>query len=64
MGISLIADITEAWNKAAGIFPADRSRVLCSASQSDWEVIQLIEPPDSEEFITILPKLGESLIIK
>jgi len=64
MGISIINAITDAKSKAAGIFPPDLARVLCSASQSDWEVIQWIEPPDREEFVSDLYKLGESLIIE
>lgn len=62
-GLSLAAAITDAHSKAAGIFPADLARVLCSATKSDWEVIRWIEPPACEEFLSGLERLGESLII-
>ena len=63
MNLSLSIAISDAHSKAAGIFPADLARILCSANQTDWEVIQWIEPPECEKFLEDLKKLGESLII-
>ncbi|MDO8446878.1 MAG: nucleotidyl transferase AbiEii/AbiGii toxin family protein [Deltaproteobacteria bacterium] len=63
MGVSLISTITDAHSKAAGIFPADLARVLCTATKSDWEAIRWIEAPSAEIFLDDLQKLGESLII-
>ncbi len=62
MGLSLIAAITDASSKAAGIFSPDMARLLCSVTISDWEVIRWIEPPDSKEFLNDLQKLGEGLL--
>ncbi len=63
MGLSLVAAITDASSKAAGVFPADLARVLCSVTKSDWEVIRWIEPPACEEFLSDLERVGESVII-
>lgn len=63
MGVSLISAITDAHSKAAGIFPADLARVLCTATKSDWEAIRWIEAPSADKFLDDLQKLGESLII-
>ena len=63
LNLSLNKAITDAHSKAAGIFPADLARILCSVSQNDWEAIKWIEPPDCEKFLYDLRKIGESLII-
>ena len=63
MGLSLTAAIEGAHGKAAGIFPADLARLLCSATREDWEVIRWIEAPQPEQFVADLQKLGESLIL-
>ncbi len=61
-GLSLIDAITGAQGKAAGVFPVDLARVLCSVTRSDWELILWITPPEPEQFIKQLSSLGESLI--
>ena len=38
-------DAIRVWSKAAGVFPADLGRALCSATSSDWELIRWIEAP-------------------
>lgn len=63
MGYSLVSAITDAHSKAAGIFPADLARVLCTATKSDWEAIRWIEAPRADKFLDDLKKLGEGLII-
>lgn len=63
MGLSLTAAIEDAHSKAAGIFPADLARVLCSATEKDWEAIRWIQVPPVEQFISDLRKLGEGLIL-
>lgn len=61
-GLSLSDAISGAQGKAAGVFPVDLARVLCSVSYTDWELIRWIDPPDSETFIAQLNDLGQSLI--
>lgn len=63
MGLSLQEAIAGAQGKAAGVFPLDLARVLCSASRSDWELVRWVEPPDPDRFLQQLHKLGNSLII-
>jgi len=63
LGVPLDQAITDAQSKAAGIFPADLARVLCSASHADWELVQWIEAPSATEFLADLRALGEKLIL-
>jgi len=63
MGLSLTTAITDAHSKAAGVFPADLARVLCSATKSDWEAVRWIETPDVEAYLRDLQALGDGLII-
>jgi hypothetical protein len=63
MGLSLISAIEEAQSKAAGIFPVDLARVLCSVTRADWELIRWINPPDEQQFVGDLYRLGEKLIL-
>ena len=62
MGLSLKEAIAGAQGKAAGVFPVDLARVLCSASRLDWELVRWIEPPDPEQFLAQLDELGKGLI--
>lgn len=61
--LSLQAAITDAQSKAAGVFPADLGRVLCSVQKEDWEAIRWIQAPPAETFISQLNQLGESLLL-
>lgn len=61
--ISLQDAITNAQSKAAGVFPADLGRVLCSATQADWERVRWINAPPADVFISQLIKLGEDLLL-
>ena len=61
--LSLQAAITGAQGKAAGVFPADLGRLLCSVQKADWEAIRWIEAPPVEDFMTGLERLGESLLL-
>jgi hypothetical protein len=61
--LSLQAAITDAQSKAAGVFPADLGRVLCSVEKEDWEAIRWIQAPPMETFISELYQLGESLLL-
>jgi hypothetical protein len=63
LNCSLSAAIEGAQSKAAGVFPADLARVLCSATLADWEVVHWIEAPAPEQFLAGLVRLGESLIL-
>ncbi|MEA3349405.1 MAG: nucleotidyl transferase AbiEii/AbiGii toxin family protein [Chloroflexota bacterium] len=63
MNLSLKQAITGAQGKAAGIFPADLSRVLLSTSKDDFDLIRWIHPPSANDFIKDLHKLGENLIL-
>lgn len=55
--------ITGAQGKAAGIFPADLSRILLSTSKADFDVIRWINTPTEDDFIRDLHQLGEKLIL-
>ena len=61
--LSLQSAITDAQSKAAGIFPADLGRLLCSVQKEDWEAVRWIEAPRVETFISQLNRLGESLML-
>ena len=63
MHLSLADAIEGADSKAAGIFHADLARVLCSATEEDWQLIRWIEAPDPVQFIADLCTLGERLIL-
>lgn len=63
MNLSITQAITGAQGKAAGIFPADLSRVLLSATKADYDVIRWIKPPRVDDFIHDLHDLGEKLIL-
>lgn len=63
MGLSIKDAITQAESKAAGVFPADLARLLCSATESDWTSIRWINPPPVEVFLSQLNKLGEGLLL-
>ena len=45
--LSLRSSITDAQSKAAGVFPADLGRVLCSVQKEDWESIRWISSADN-----------------
>lgn len=61
-GLSLVDAITGAQGKAAGVFPADLARVLCSTTRVDWELVRWITPPDPDLYISQLNELGRSLL--
>src|SRR3990170_324175 len=61
--LSLQDAITNAQSKAAGVFPADLARVLCSVEREDWEAVRWINAPPAETFIAQLIKLGEGLLL-
>lgn len=63
MKLSLSDAIQGAGSKAAGIFPADLARLLCSANHADWELVRWTDPPPVEQFLADLRVLGESLIL-
>ena len=62
LGLSLTEAITDAQSKAAGVFPADLARLLCSASPADWEAVRWIQPPAVDVFLAQLNDLGEKLL--
>ena len=62
MGLSLQDAITHAESKAAGIFPADLARLLCSAIESDWDAVRWIKSPPKGQFLSELNELGERLL--
>jgi hypothetical protein len=61
--LSLRNAITGAQGKAAGIFPADLARVLCSVQEGDWESIRWITTPPLKTFISQLTQLGDDLLL-
>jgi hypothetical protein len=62
MGLSLTDAITDAQNKAAGVFPVDLARLLCSATPADWETVRWIHPPAVDVFLGQLNDLGKKLL--
>jgi hypothetical protein len=62
LGLSLTEAITDAQSKAAGVFPADLARLLCSATSADWEAVRWIQPPAVDVFLSQLNDLGEKLL--
>jgi hypothetical protein len=63
MRLSIQDAITHAESKAAGVFPADLARLLCSATDADWKAIRWITAPPVERFVSQLNKLGERLLL-
>lgn len=63
MNLSLKDAITHAESKAAGVFPADLARLLCSATAEDWQIIRWIEAPSVKQFVRRLNHLGEQLLL-
>jgi len=61
--LSLRQAIEGAQSKAAGVFPADLARVLCSANREDWGLIRWIDAPPAGRFVEDLVRLGENLIL-
>jgi hypothetical protein len=55
--------ITHAESKAAGVFPADLARVLCSVTEADWQAVRWITAPPVDAFIDQLYRLGEQLLL-
>jgi hypothetical protein len=63
LGLSLSTALEDAGSKAAGIFPAEVARRLCTATRDDWKLVRWIEAPDPDQFVSDLLRLGESLIL-
>jgi hypothetical protein len=63
MKLPLVEAITGAQSKAAGVFPADLARLLCSATRADWEAVRWIHAPPAEGYLADLNTLGESLLL-
>lgn len=63
LDLSLSDAIEGAQGKAAGIFPADLARLLCTAQRKDWELVRWIDAPDADRFLLDLAKLGEELLL-
>lgn len=62
MDLALETAIEQAGSKAAGVFPADLARLLCKATPKDWEMVRWVDPPNMNEYLNELKKLGESLL--
>jgi len=63
LGLPLSTALEGAQGKAAGVFPADVARLLCTADRKDWELIRWIEAPNPDQFLDGLRQLGEALIL-
>ncbi len=50
-------------SRAAGVFPPDVSRVLCSASKDDWKLVNWTNPPNFDAYIAQLNQIGENLLL-
>ena len=64
MNLSLKNALNNAESKAAGIFPPDLARVLCSATREDWEAVRWIKRPECDIFLNKLHTLGEELVFE
>ena len=62
LGLSLPAALGGAQGKAAGVFAPDLARVLCSATQADWEQVRWITPPPAAQYLADLRRQGEGLL--
>lgn len=62
LNLSINMAIRDAESKAAGIFPADLARLLCSTIKADWDVIRWQNQPPVEVFLHQIHALGESLL--
>ena len=63
VGLSLEEAIRDAHSKAAGVFPADLARLLCSVSRADYDLIRWQNDPGFERFRDDLRGIGESLLL-
>lgn len=63
VGLSLADALAGAHSKAAGLYPPDLARRLCTATVKDWELVRWIEPPVVETYLAELVALGEGLIL-
>ncbi len=63
MSLQLKPAIEVAHSKAAGVYPPDLARILCSATEDDWRLVRWIEPPKAHQYLSDLRELGESLIL-
>ena len=63
MELSLEQAISGAQGKAAGVFPADLARLLCSATKADWEAVRWIQAPHMDAYLADLNSLGEKLLL-
>jgi len=62
-GLSLEEAISGAQGKAAGVFPADLARLLCSATKADWEAVRWTQSPQVDRYLQDLNDLGEKLLL-
>jgi len=62
MGLSLEDAISGARTKSTGVYHPDIARRLCSVTLADWEAIRWINPPDPDQYLADLIRLGEGLI--
>jgi hypothetical protein len=63
MGLSMKEAITNAESKAAGVFPADLARLLCTATEADWATVRWVHPPPVRGYLSDLNALGEKLLL-
>ncbi len=63
LGLSIEAALEGASSKAAGIFPADLARLLCTVTRDDWAVVRWIDKPDPDQFIADLAQIGAHLLL-
>ncbi|MCL5612303.1 MAG: nucleotidyl transferase AbiEii/AbiGii toxin family protein [Chloroflexi bacterium] len=61
--LSLYEAITNAQSKAAGVFPVDLARALCSVQPADWQAVRWINAPPVNIFLSQLNQLGEKLLL-
>jgi hypothetical protein len=63
LGLSIQDAIEGANSKAAGLYPPDLARRLCTVTPKDWEQVLWIDPPDLDSYLAEVIALGEQLIL-
>lgn len=63
LGLSIKDAISGAQSKSSGIHPADLAHKLCTVTPKQWEQVRWIVPPDRDQYIADLFRLGEDLIL-
>ncbi len=62
-GFSIEEAIVGARTKASGTYHPQLAQRFLGATRADWEAIRWIDPPDPDQYLADLARLGEELIL-